>query len=220
MTTKLSTEASVPFVYRLALVITLTTLNSLGYLIINTFPTRQPRVLPLTPVDHWLGWHAWSIWPYWFMLLLGPLLALSIRQRYLLWATVRAYALALGINMTIWLLWPTCILRHPLPVDAGTATLGAWRLLYALDQPNACFPSGHITIPFVIAAGVMVQYPAARRWLWLWLLLIPSVVTTGQHYAWDIVGGLITASISLIITRHPFIRLILPFRDNNQKIEP
>lgn len=184
--------------WRVACVLALVTINTVIYLGINAYPIRAPQLLPLTAVDAWLGRHAWTIWPYWLLLLINPLLAVAIRERRLLLATLRAYLLAIGCNVVVWLAWPTRIARDGVPEALDPLTDGAWQVLFALDGDNNCFPSGHITIPVVVAAGFCAQYPQARRWVWpLVIVLAPSIVTTGQHYAWDLFGGALTAVIGL-----------------------
>ena len=175
------------------------TINTAAYLLVNAQPLRTPTLLPVTALDQWIGWHAWTIWPYWLLLAMNPFLALCIRQRRLLLATLRAYALAMGINFVVWIAWPTSIVRAALPEGLDGATRLAWQALHALDAPNNCFPSGHITIPVVVMAGVIAQHPRARRWLWLPLLLFPSILTTDQHYFVDLVGGLATALIGIAL---------------------
>jgi hypothetical protein len=196
-----ATPAIVAFRTRLLLVLSLIAINSVLYLCSNAWPLRTPVRLPLNAIDAALGWHAWTIWPYWLLLLLGPAMALCLRERRLIIATVRAYALALAMNFAIWSAWPTRIsASRLLPDGLDPLTALAWRLLYALDGPNNCFPSGHVTIPLVIAAGFCAQYPRARRWVWpLLLVLLPSVVATGQHYSWDVLGGAATAGIGLLV---------------------
>jgi hypothetical protein len=184
------------FRFRLALVLALAAANGAIYLLSNAHPLRTPVPLPRNALDMALGWHAWTIWPYWALLLSGPLLAVGISDRRLLAATLRAYATALALNLLIWSAWPTRLPRAPLPSDLDAPTAAAWRLLFGLDAPNNCFPSGHVTIPLVIAAGFCAQHPRAARWVWPMLLaLLPSVVTTGQHYSVDVLGGAITAAL-------------------------
>ncbi|MEO7940620.1 MAG: phosphatase PAP2 family protein [Burkholderiaceae bacterium] len=191
---------TIAFRTRLWLVLALTTINSGLYMLVNAWPHGTPIMLPLNVIDRMLGWHAWTIWPYWALLLIGPLLALGLRERDVLLATARAYGVALTLNVTLWLSWPTHIVQRTLPSDLDALTTGAWHLLYTLDGPNNCFPSGHVTIPLVAASGLCVQYPRANRWLWPLLLgMLPSVVTTGQHYSWDILGGMATAACGVLI---------------------
>jgi len=196
---------------RIAIVLVATAINSALYLGINAYPLSEPRLLPYTALDTALGRHAWTIWPYWLLLLAGPALVLAIRERRYLRATLRAYAVAIALNIAIWLLWPTRIQRPPLPQGLDPLTEAAWCCLHALDGVNNCFPSGHITIPAIAAAGFGAQFPRLRPWVWPALIaLAPSVITTGQHYAWDIAGGLATATLGLLLAGTPLWRTERP----------
>ncbi|WP_167284954.1 phosphatase PAP2 family protein [Marilutibacter alkalisoli] len=183
----------VAFRIRLLAVLAVVAVNTALYLLANAHPTREPALLPLSAIDTAIGWHAWTIWPYWLLLCINPFLAMGLRDRTLLWATFKAYGLAMGLNMALWLAWPTRIVRHALPDDLGGATRAVWDLLHALDEPNSCFPSGHITIPVVVMVAFARQHPRSRPWIWLPVLLFPTIVTTGQHYAVDLLGGAATA---------------------------
>ncbi|WP_187770805.1 phosphatase PAP2 family protein [Cognatilysobacter lacus] len=183
---------------RMALVAAMAAANGAIYLAINLHPLSTPRILPAGAIEAALGRHAWTIWPYWLLLLLAPMLAVGISERRVLVATLRSYAIALGLNVAIWLAWPTRLPRQAWPDAHDPATADAWHLLLALDRDTNCFPSGHVTIPIVIAAGFCVQHPGLRRWVAVLIaVLLPSVVTTGQHYAVDIVGGAATACAGL-----------------------
>lgn len=199
-----SSPVILPLCTRLGILLGATVFNSALYFVINAYPTSQPKTLARNWLDSALGWHPWTVWPYWLLLLMGPLMALGVSQRQLFFAMLRAYAVAIACNATIWLLWPTMIERAPIPRDLDAFTTGAWRLLRALDLPNNCLPSGHITIPIVLAVGYSAQHPHARRWLGpLLIVLVPSVVTTGQHYSWDIFAGVATAMIGLLVAGRP-----------------
>ena len=177
------------------------------YLASNRFPLRVAQPLPFTAVDRLIGWHAWAIWPYWLLLVIAPAFILAISDRRIFSATLRAYAIAIAINASVWLLWPTCLARRDVPAGIDGATGAAWRVLHFLDGNINCFPSAHITAPLVAIAGYCSQHPDARRWAWpLMILLTPSVVATGQHYSWDILGGAITAAFGVWIVRRDLRR--------------
>jgi len=190
---------------RMLAVTAMVTANTLLYLLINANPTRTPALLPMTWLDDALGRHAWTIWPYWLLLVINPFFAVAIRERSVLLATLRAYLAAMGLNIAVWLAWPTRIVREALPHDLDGLTQGAWNLLYALDEPNTCFPSGHITIPCVVMAGFVTQHPDARRWIWTVALLFPTIVTTGQHYAIDLFAGMLTAVAGIALAGLPLL---------------
>lgn len=204
-----SARQDVPLRNRAFLVAALALVNSALYIGSNAYPLREPIMMPHNTLDLTLGWHAWTIWPYWLLLVLAPVLALQIRQARLLHATLRAYAVALLTNVAIWLAWPTKIVRHAIADTLDPATAAAWRLLYMLDGTGNCFPSGHVTIPLVIATGLCAQYPQARRWVWIAIaILLPSVVTTGQHSSWDVLGGAATAAFGIRVASPDLLRTL------------
>ena len=180
---------------------------TLVYLVTVHLPLRVPRPMTPTAVDRVIGWHAWAIWPYWLLLVIAPAFILAISDRRIFLATLRAYAWSMAANAAIWVLWPTSLARREVPIDLHGATAAAWRLLHFLDGSGNCFPSAHITAPVVAVAGYCAQHPRARAWAWpLAIPLFPTVVATGQHYAWDIVGGAGTAAIGLWIARRDLFR--------------
>src|SRR5688500_3684162 len=71
-------------------------------------------------------------------------------------------------------------------------------------QPTSS-PSGHITIPCVVLAGFLAQYPGATRWIWMVALLFPTIVTTGQHYAIDQFAGMATAFAGIALAGRPLL---------------
>jgi hypothetical protein len=187
-----------PFLRRLPWVLAVLAVVTTVYLGSNYFPVATPRLLPRTFIDEAIGWHAWTIWPYWLLLVLAPAFILSISDARQLAGTLRAYLAAMALNALVWMVWPTQAVRQALPEGLDPATEAAWRLLYFLDGHNNCFPSGHITAPIIAVAGYCAQHPNARRWAWpCAIALFPSVVSTGQHYTWDILGGAATAAIAL-----------------------
>jgi membrane-associated phospholipid phosphatase len=201
--TSATSRATLPLRRRTAIVALAVALNSGIYIAINTATTPSSRIAARSALDVALGWHAWTIWPYALLLLLAPLLALAIDERAIFVATLRAYVAALAMNVALWLAFPVRLPHVHLATDDG-ATAAAWRVLYALDGPSNCFPSGHVTLPLVIAAGFALCHPR-RGWLAYAAiaLLVPSVVTTGQHVAVDVAGGAATAFLGLLLARHP-----------------
>lgn len=179
------------------------TVVTLVYLASNHFPLRSATPLPPNIVDRAIGVHAWAIWPYWLLLVIAPIFILATTDRRIFLATLRAYAIAMTANALVWLAWPTRLARDHLPHVAQSATGAAWRLLHQLDNDINCFPSAHITAPIIAVAGFCAQHPRARGWAWPFAIaLMPSVIATGQHYSWDILGGAMTAALGLWFVRH------------------
>lgn len=184
-----------PLPIRFAIVAALTLLNSVVYLALNSRPLDFATQLYPTRLDRLVGWHAGAIWPYWLLLTLAPMLALGISRRPVLARTLSAYAVALTLNALIWATYPTWLAREALPNGLAPATWKAWQLLLALDRPGNCFPSGHVTLPVVIAIGFGLEHRRLRLPVAAVIVtLLPSVIATGQHTAWDAAAGLATAA--------------------------
>ncbi len=73
------------------------------------------------------------------------------------------------------------------------------RFIQLLDVRTNCFPSLHIANAFTAAFYLALKRKLFLRCVvWLWFILICwSVISTGQHYFYDIIGGIIVAFISL-----------------------
>lgn len=185
------------------------------YLLINHHPRREPCLLPLTAFDASVPFWSWSLWPY-FGLVLGQIaLALAIQDRALFRRAVIAYGLAMGTTLFLHWLWPTCIER-PCP-EAETFHDWAYSVMLQGDAPNSCFPSAHICGPMVI----FWAYWRDGRFLGSWVLaalpvLSLTILTTKQHYLWDLVGGFalggiaIAASLPLCRLSEGSRRLLVP----------
>lgn len=167
-----------------------------GYLFTNRYPAQAPVLLPLTTLD-------WAI-PFWPAT--GWLYA--AQYGFLLWAffSLRGAATRLrfiGAGMTMqalamlcfWL-WPVRFPRELWPVPADTWPVHAqladyWR---TLDGPGNCLPSLHVANA-VLCVAVFWWHGPARRWrfwaLALGMLCAASTLTFKQHYAADVLAGLL-----------------------------
>ena len=86
------------------------------------------------------------------------------------------------------------------------ADLGIWQpwydYLYAVDTPWNAWPSLHIVQSLLAVLVVSRWYNTENyRWqiriLWFaWLMLTISVMTTKQHFVWDVVTGIIIAVLA------------------------
>lgn len=166
------------------------------YLVTNHYHLRPPSALPLTAVDLAMPFLAWTVWPYYFLaFLMGlPLLA---KQRSTFLRAVGALICGYSVNLAVFALFPTTYPRPVTPEAAGW-TGRVLASLYALDSPANCFPSGHITAPFIGVWAVARDFPALRLLLWPGLALLSlTILTTKQHYAVDLPGGVLTACLGL-----------------------
>jgi membrane-associated phospholipid phosphatase len=169
-----------------------------SYLLINYMPLREPLPLWQSSFDIWLPFLPWTIWPYILLLLTDFFFPLMIADRRLFKITMRAYALTAMISFTVWALFPTTLPRAHIMTTGDSLSEVTYRLLIAVDPPNNCFPSGHISIPTVLFWALAKQWPQWRWILWLSFgLLSLTILTTKQHYVVDLFGGLIAGCIGL-----------------------
>jgi hypothetical protein len=193
----------------LRVVVPVAVVQASAYLLLNHLPLSAPCLLPLTAIDEMVPFLAWTVWPYLLLLSLMLWLPLLLRDRGVFREALLAYALAVPPTFLTFLVWPTTYPRPPAPADDGL-TGGALRLLGTIDSPGCCCPSGHVVVPLVLVWGVWRdRHPWRVPLLLLVLLLVPTVLTTKQHYLWDVaaafaVAGLATAAARRRTRRGPF----------------
>ena len=139
----------------------------------------------------------WSIWvvPYTLVCIWWIVAYLWAAQRMedrLYEAFFIASAVVSVSALTIFTVFPTYVVRHPLPGADWTAQL--LNGIYASDSMYNAFPSGHVYITTLIALFWSRWFP---RWRWLWIatVVIVALATlfTHQHYLPDPIGGLVLA---------------------------
>jgi hypothetical protein len=169
------------------------------YQLTNHLHLVAPRMLPVTAIDRAIPFLSWTVVPY-FVLILGMYLPGLVRERRLFLRTLAALTIAVLLNYAIFALCPTIYPRPDPPT--GMAFYDHWyRWLVSIDTPANCFPSGHITAP-AIGCWALAQEHRRQRWI-IRLLFIPfalTILTTKQHYLWDLFGGLATAAIGISLT--------------------
>jgi hypothetical protein len=163
-------------------------INQLGG--ISHTPVSMPAWVPFLPSLVWIYLGALVV--PWF-----SLLAIDDPVRFRHCAVV--HALAFVMLVTVWLLFPTKMLRPEVPQ-------GWWNELYRylvlIDKPVNIMPCGHILSPVIVTWFLAEQN---RRWL-LWLLPLVaisavSIVTTWQHRPVDILLGAVVAFIAISIVK-------------------
>jgi hypothetical protein len=194
----------VAFRIRLGAVAAMVTVNTLVYLAINAHPTRSPSLLPMTWLDEALGRHAWTIWPYWLLLVINPFLAVAIREQRILLATLRAYVIAMGLNIAVWGVAHAhrarCDTRwhrggHPRRVAIA---LRAGRTQHLLPfRPHHDSMCRHGRLPRAVPGGKALDLDGG--------VAVPTIVTTGQHYAIDLFAGMATAFAGIALAGRPLL---------------
>lgn len=158
------------------------------------------KELPLTFIDRGIGFHIVFIYIYisfYFMFLISIV------------ANQKIYAIQCAQSIAVDALIASCIFffptRMPAAIYASTEHTHYFlsRIIQSLDVKNNCFPSLHIANAYVAAFYLAVERKLILKWIvWIWFILICwSVMSTGQHYFYDILGGIILALISLYTVR-------------------
>ena len=102
-----------------------------------------------------------------------------------------AIAIATILSCAIFVVWPTTIPRPPVRSAAFDA-------LWLFDVPANCFPSLHVAL-----ASIAACFWPRRRWIAvIWAVAIAlSTLTTKQHYAVDVAGGVVVAGVAIAAAR-------------------
>jgi membrane-associated phospholipid phosphatase len=180
-----------------AIVLTLAIAQTAIYLWLNHHPLIPSRELPLTAIDRALPFLPWSVWIYLALLSSEGVLALGVRDDATFRRMVVAYTLAMSLAFLTYACWPTRFPRPQAP-EPGSWGGAGYRWLVAIDAPECCFPSGHVIVPAIVCFSLARD--RRRRWpVILFVLLVPSVLTTKQHYFWDVIAGIVIAAAALIV---------------------
>jgi len=186
---------------RVAVILPLASANMAVYLALNWHPLRAVRELPMTVIDRALPLLPWTVWPYAVLLLADLVLPLTMRRDETFVRMIRCYGVTVLLNIVGWAALPIAYPRPPVPAGAGISMWG-YRTLVGIDTPLNCFPSGHISIPAVLCWALTTEQPRLRKPVWIgFAVLAPSILTTKQHYAWDLVGGLAIAWMGTLAVR-------------------
>jgi hypothetical protein len=153
-----------------------------------------PRTI-LAPgiVDAWFPFLPWTIWIYYsqFLLLVASLAATRADAD----RTRGFYAMLLATLLAalVFVSWPTAIERPTPPQDGITGIV--WSVLHFTDTPANCFPSLHVALAAI--SGILLWRGGWRLAAVAWPAAIAfSTLSTRQHVAWDIPGGLVLAALA------------------------
>jgi hypothetical protein len=167
---------------------------------------------PELPIDRQIPPVAWMIVPYASLYLLTPgaiiLHPTNDRGRMELLLAAQGVVALSAFHAIFFLLFPADIaLRDQLPADiqAYEGLFGAiFEFIHAADNPTNAWPSLHISLSYVICRVMTIwldrdyaetSWGKPLKWaLWInWGLLCISVLTTKQHFIFDLFTGFIVA---------------------------
>ena len=106
--------------------------------------------------------------------------------------TFYALLVATVLAAPFFIAWPTTVPRVAPGTDGITGL--AWRLLHLADTPANCFPSLHVALAVISARALWRRGWQTLATVWP-ILIIVSTLTTRQHVAWDIPGGLVAGHL-------------------------
>lgn len=164
----------------------------LGYFLLLKFPLWPVTVMPVTALDHWIGFRPGALWLYvslWLYVPLAPGLLTDrgeLRDYY-----IAMVALSLA-GMAVFLLWPTATPRPELNW-ARYPPLGP---IIAADDAGNALPSLHAA--FAVFSAIWMDRLLRRAGSPLWLRIasvgwglgiLYSTLATRQHVAVDIFAG-------------------------------
>lgn len=163
-------------------------------------PPSEPTVMPLTPIDHWVGVSDDAMLLYgslWFYISLAPAFA---KDKAELWACARDAAIMAGVGLAVFWLFPTTV--PVFPVD--WSQYPALQFLKATDVGGNAFPSLHVAFAVLTAVLLERQLRSVEAPLWvralnlLWAFgIVYSTLATRQHVLLDVLGGsLLAAAVS------------------------
>lgn len=156
----------------------------------NRWHWRPPYLLPLTALDRAVPFSPWAMPLYVSHYVFLPLGLLSLRGEAVFRRTLKAVLVAAAVSDLTFLIAPTAFVR---PEAAGFL----FDALRRLDTGANCFPSQHVALAVVVAAGIFAD---GRKWAPLALAwagaICASTVLVKQHYAVDVAGGLVLAAWS------------------------
>jgi membrane-associated phospholipid phosphatase len=150
-----------------------------------------PHALQPSSIDNAVPFLPWTITIYLSQFaLLFLALWLSRDKRMLV-----AIGVATNLSAVIFIAWPTTLPRPGVHNPAFAA-------LYLFDVPTNCFPSLHVALAFIAAA--MWPRRSTRMLAWVWAAAIAvSTLTTRQHVAVDIAGGLLVGASGVAVAYRP-----------------
>jgi membrane-associated phospholipid phosphatase len=176
------------------------------YFVIGELTRGQPSHTPVIGLDRMI-----PLQPAW-MLVYGSLYVfvvimplLVVRQPELLRRAMQAYLTVMLVSYLGFLLYPTAA---PRPEEVAGSGFSAWslRLAYSLDPPHGCFPSLHVAYSFVAALTCYRVDRGVGQAAVSWAALIGlSTLYTKQHYAVDVVAGVVAAVVAyaIFLRSHP-----------------
>jgi hypothetical protein len=191
-------------------IITLIVAMAIPYTIINQIMGYFDRSVldPILPIDSMVPFIGWTFIIYLTLYLYYPAAAWfgrvndhRIREMF---AFHQALFIITWVVNLVFIIFPTEVyIRNQIPADirAGEGFWGFWfgDLMHNTDMPYNAWPSLHVVQSLMIVLllrrwGVIYRWKEALAWV-AWIGLCVSVMTTKQHFFWDLITGIATGLV-------------------------
>jgi len=182
------------FVY-LALQSVVASLYYLGSLIV----LFDAKTVPLTAVDYYVKPHFLAVWFYLsFFLLLFLAVYLSEKKNSILF--IKLIIINSVISLIVFVFYPTFIVDNDYYILQKDNPISFKVLSFIIDTDvrSNCFPSLHIANSLLATIFLFrIKNKLVTLISSVWFCLIAwSVLSTGQHYFYDILGGILLSTLS------------------------
>ena len=179
----------------IALQVVVALLYYLGSLIV-LFDTYT---VPLTVVDYYIKPHFLAVWIYLsFFLLLFLTVYLSNKKNNILF--VKLIIINSIISLIIFIFYPTFIIDTDYYILQKNSPISFKVLSFIIeaDVRSNCFPSLHVAnslLATIFLFRIKNKVITLTSTIWF-CLIVWSVISTGQHYFYDVLGGVLLSIIS------------------------
>lgn len=191
-------------------IIALIVAMAIPYTIINQIMGYFDRSVldPILPIDSMVPFIGWTFIIYLTLYLYYPAAAWfgrvndhRIREMF---AFHQALFIITWVVNLVFIIFPTEVyIRNQIPADirAGEGFWGFWfgDLMHNTDMPYNAWPSLHVVQSLMIVLllrrwGIIYRWKEALAWV-AWIGLCVSVMTTKQHFFWDLITGIATGLV-------------------------
>ncbi|MEO5970291.1 MAG: phosphatase PAP2 family protein [Bdellovibrionia bacterium] len=169
------------------------------YILSNHFHWFTPQLLPMSWLDNAVPFIPLTVWIYISEYLFFVAVVLTCKDMINLNKYIYSIMGLQTVSVLIFTIWPTTYPRDlfPLTHDLDYLTYFAFNTLRSADTPASCCPSLHVSSVYLSSFIFIVDQRGKFPFFFIWGTLIAlSTLTTKQHYAIDVVTGLIMAVIT------------------------
>jgi membrane-associated phospholipid phosphatase len=181
---------------KVGLTLAVTVLFCVPYIFLAHHAFFPVRTLPLTSLDRWAGFDLRWVWVYQSVYFFTGALPWLCRTREQLRTYLHGFLVLVVPCFLIYLLFPVAA---PRPVVSEAPWM--YRLLLSYDGPYNAMPSLHAGFMYLNIALVFRVVERVRPWAaagmigWA-LLILWSTLATKQHYALDLLAGIVLAMLA------------------------